>query len=70
MARPVASPGVTAVTDQSDPGASMAPVHRARERARDFVRSEMRTSPAWERGGKRRAKWDFNGILMGFNGIL
>lgn len=34
--------GVTAVTDQSDPGASMAPVHRARERARDFVRSEMR----------------------------
>jgi len=34
--------GVSAVTDQSDPGASMAPVHRARERARDFVRSEMR----------------------------
>lgn len=34
--------GVTAVTDQSDPGASMAPVHRARERARDFVRGEMR----------------------------
>ena len=61
VARPVASPGVTAVTDQSDPGASMAPVHRARERARDFVRSEMRTSPASRaRGGKHMAKWDVN----------
>eukprot|EP00435_Cladocopium_sp_Y103_P046340 s549_g13.t1 len=39
--------GVTAVTDQSDPGASMAPVHRARERARDFeiVKKPSAVSP-------------------------
>lgn len=37
--------------DQSDPVAANVAVRKARERARDFARDEMRTGAAWRGGG-------------------
>ena len=48
--------GVTSATDQSDPSIGDAAVRKVRERARDFVRDEMRSTwggiLCWPRKGE------------------